>query len=53
MAPQSRILTVVPDAVIVCFPFSLSGSLHTTSRYRLSGYSLGVMAHISSKAIAS
>ena len=53
MAPQSRILTVVPDAVIVCFPFFPSGSVHTTSRHRLSGYSFGVMAHISSNAMAS
>ena len=28
MAPQSRILTVVPGAVILCFPSSPSGKCH-------------------------
>src|SRR5580704_6850792 len=51
MAPQSRILTVVSDAVIL-LPFFRTGKC-ITSRHRLYRYSFGGMAHISSNEMAS
>jgi hypothetical protein len=51
MAPQSRFLTVVPDAVILVLPFFRTGNARQpASAYR---YSFGGMAHISSNEMAS